>query len=126
MPSIDFTLPKAFFGTEEGAAGSHFGILPSLGSSERFEVCTERSELLDVFDKRFTVVREWQGDQSAAGQPTSHDTTQEGVRQLLRWRRGRKSDRLIPVGGAQCIKPAARMKNRRVRMFIDEFGPSII
>ena len=73
MPSIDFTLPKAFFGIEEGAAGSHFGILPSLGSSERFEMSTKRPELLDVFDKRFAVVGEGQGDQPV----TSHRRLEE-------------------------------------------------
>ena len=106
MPSIDFTLPKAFFGIEEGAAGSHFGILPSLGSSERFEMSTKRPELLDVFDKRFTVVREWQGDHPVTGQPTSYHAKQQRIRQWFGWARRGDSQRFIAIGHLQGAQPA--------------------
>ena len=87
---------------------------------------TDRSELLAVFDKWFAVVREGQRNQPVSGQPTSYDAEQESVRQLFRWRGGRKRDRFIPIGGAQGIEPAGRMEDRRIRMSIDEFGPPII
>jgi len=57
MPLIDSALPKALCDTEKGTTGSHFSILPTLCSSERFEMSTERPQLLDLFDERFAVER---------------------------------------------------------------------
>jgi hypothetical protein len=60
MPFINFAVLEAPFGAEQVAAGSHFGILPSVCFPERLEVSIKRPELLDVLDKRFAVIRERQ------------------------------------------------------------------
>ena len=81
MPLINGTLPKALIGTEKGTAGPHFDILPTLCSVQRFQMYAECSQLLDVVDKRLTVIREWQGDHPVTSHPTSHDTKEERIRQ---------------------------------------------
>ena len=58
MPLINGTLPKALIGTEKGTTGSHFGIFPTLCSSECFDLSTKGLQLRDMFDKRFAVIRE--------------------------------------------------------------------
>jgi len=74
MPLINPVLPEALFGTAKDATGPHFGILPSLFSSDCFEMSAERAELLTVFDKRFAVVREGQRHKPVTGKPTPCDT----------------------------------------------------
>ena len=124
MPLINFTLLKTLCETEEGAAVSYFCVPPALGASERFEMYTERSELLTVFDKRFAVIRERQGNHSVTGHPTLHDAKQQCICQRLR-RHGRSDSKwFIAISHLQGAQPPARMKDGGRLMPFKEDGPS--
>jgi hypothetical protein len=58
MQPVGFTLAKAALGTERVTTGSHFDVLPSPGSPEGFGMSAKLQEWLEVFNKRFAMVRE--------------------------------------------------------------------
>ena len=57
---------------QEGIRGLHFRIPPPFLLPQRLNIDTKLSELIGIFNKRFTVIGEGQRDKPAAGQPASH------------------------------------------------------
>ena len=79
-----------------------------------------------VVDERFAVVRKWQGDHSAAGQPTADATKDHPIRQRASGGGSRINHGSVAVGSAQRFEPARRVKDRRVWVSLGKLGPAFV